>query len=839
MPRSLIPCSVTVLALIVLANGPRWSDQGLVPEDWATAGLVTTAYADEPLPDEKLRVPDERLRVPNETLRVPNDPVHRALARVDAARAAGGALVDVPSDSALDELAAGRYWHAALALRAERMADSEPEHVLLLASAEAGWNNWTGVRLLLQGAEWLEDVGEGDGLFLLGRALERAERWAAAAAAFDRYVEIAGGAAAERSAARVRGVRALWRAGEREAAEQGLEMLVGTPTVQSWLAADLIGEAVAEGDTMATRTLLSRVSDEVALDRLWRAEADAFLAADDPDRARATFEALVERLESEDASDRRVAEARVEAGLLRLAAGDTTAALDALTTGVDNAPGSALPRAAAALVDIGGQDADASMRLAAILNRSGDGRRALRAYDRAHRLTAELGDAMPASARLERARLMATVRDRQDEALEEFRALRESLDDEGLAARNLEIWAQMRERQGRTGDVRTLRGWLVEEYPGSDQAAEVVFMRGYDAEQSGRVGEALRHYEAVAEAARTHSRAGQARMRAGQIHLARGETERAARTFEAYLEDFPEGRRWEEAAYWAGRTRLEAGDREAGLGHLRRVMGQPISYYAVMAADLAEEAYTVDLEPGVEPVEPDWLTEGLARLDVLTDAELRRGADAEVARLRDRARGDRAVTVRLAEALIERGLTIDGINLGWALVEEGGWDRTVLRITFPFPYRELVRREAEEWGVDPIMLAALIRQESAFKADIVSHAGAIGLMQVMPPTGAQLARAHGPVGFTSDALSNPEVNLHLGSAFLVEMTRRFDGALPLVLSAYNAGPSRAVRWREFPEVSDELRFTERIPFVETRGYVKNVRRNLGLYRVLYGEDEEE
>lgn len=834
MPRSLIPYSVTVLALIVLANGLRWSDRGLVPDDWATSGLVTTAYAEDGLRGEAL----------GEALHVPNDPVHRALARlggagVSASAPTGGISLDVPSDSALDELAAGRYWHAALALRAEGMADSEPEHVLLLASAEAGWGNWTGVRLLLEDADWLEEVGEADGLFLLGRGLERAERWSAAATTFDRYIEIAGGDAPERSAARVRGVRSLWRSGEREAAEQGLEMLVATPTVRSWVAADLIREAVEEGDTVATRTLLSRVTDEVALDEVWRAEADALLAADDPDRALSTFEALVERLASEGASERRVAEARVEAGLLRLAAGDTIAALDALTTGFEDAGGSALNRAAAALADIGGQDADASLRLASILDRAGDGRRALRAYDRAQRLSSELGEPMRASARLERARLMATVRDRQDEALEEFRALRASLDDPRLAARNLEIWARMRDRQGRAGDVRTLREWLVDEYPGSDQAAEIVFMRGFDAEQSGRVSEALRQYEAVAEAARTHSRAGQARMRAGQIHLTRGETERAASTFEAYLTDFPDGRRWEEAAYWAGRTRLESGDRQAGLEHLRRVMGQPISYYAVMAADLAEEPYEVTLEPGVEPVEPDWLTEGFARLDVLVDADLARGADAEVARLRDRARGDRAVTVRLAEALIERGRTIDGINLGWALVADGGWDRTVLEITFPFPYRELVRREAEEWGVDPIMLAALIRQESAFKADIVSHAGAIGLMQVMPPTGAQLARTHGPEGFSPDVLSNPEVNLHLGSAFLVDMTRRFDGALPLVLSAYNAGPSRAVRWREFPEMADELRFTERIPFVETRGYVKNVRRNLGLYRVLYGADEQD
>ena len=109
-------------------------------------------------------------------------------------------------------------------------------------------------------------------------------------------------------------------------------------------------------------------------------------------------------------------------------------------------------------------------------------------------------------------------------------------------------------------------------------------------------------------------------------------------------------------------------------------------------------------------------------------------------------------------------------------------------------------------------------------------------MQVMPPTGAQLARVHGPSGFQEEHLASPEVSLHLGAAYFVEMSARYDGVLPLILSAYNAGPTRATRWKQYPEISDLLRFTERIPFVETRGYVKNVRRNLGIYRVLYGQN---
>ena len=194
------------------------------------------------------------------------------------------------------------------------------------------------------------------------------------------------------------------------------------------------------------------------------------------------------------------------------------------------------------------------------------------------------------------------------------------------------------------------------------------------------------------------------------------------------------------------------------------------------------------------------------------------------------------VLLRLASELNVRGRTMDGINIGWELRRRGrSWDKTLLRVVYPFPYRDMVMSFAEERGLDPYLLAGLIRQESAFVPDIVSHAGAVGLMQVMPATGRELARAVGPQAFQRDALTTPEVNMHLGTRFLSDLLRRYPD-LPLVLSAYNAGPSRANRWQRFPEAADPARFTERIPFAETRGYVKNVTRNRALYRFLYGDE---
>ena len=737
-----------------------------------------------------------------------------------------------PSDSALDELGAGRFWHAATLLRVEGVAEGNPADILVLAEAEAGWHNWAGVLELLEHAEWLDQFEGGRPHYLLGRALESAEQWEEASRAFQDAARAFGHRSAAGIAALARSARVERNSGDVDGALVTIGLIETSAPVRSWIATELLLAAAQDGDVTTVGALSTYVVGPEALATIWRAEVDALLNSGDSAAAAKALRTLA----STGSEDRRRL-ATVELGLLLLAAGDSVEARSLLSASLST-PASLGSRAAAALVDLGGGGLDSTLGMARILDRTGDGQRALRAYDRAAALTRENGSQLPESARLERARIMATVPERQAEALDEFRAIRESTQSSRIGARNLDLWARLRSRQGLDSEVSTLRRWLVEEYPGSSEAVEVIWNQGRNAESSGQYDVALGHYAMLSENAPTHSRAGEARMRSGQIYLGRSDLESAATVFEQYLEDFPNGRRWQEAAYWAGRVRLDLGDELAGTRHLSRVLGQPISYYAVMAADELGAPFEVDVPPGVTPVEPEWMTEALARLDLLTEAGLERGAAAEIAALTSRARERTAEALRLAGALIERGRTIDGINHGWALLEESGnqWDRELLRVTYPFPYQELVRREAEEWGLDPLMLAALIRQESAFKTDIVSRAGAIGLMQVMPPTGAQLARAHGPSGFSEESLTTPEVNLHLGSAFFVEMSARYDGDLPLVLSAYNAGPTRANRWRLYPEASDALRFTERIPFVETRGYVKNVRRNLGLYRILYGQD---
>lgn len=736
-----------------------------------------------------------------------------------------------PLDSAREEMGVGRHWHAARILRGAGVHRSDdPEALLLLARAEAGWRNWPEVARLLEGRAWIGEREGGAGWCLLARAHEEAKAWAPASEAYRSCLGSRGGSVPEEAALRARFARAALAAGDVAGAAGALDAIPGAlQAVRGWAGVEA-GEALAaEGDTAGVRTVLARVQDPGALEAAWSLTARARLRAADSAGALAGYLAVRDGRPG----GRRV-EAATEAGLLALALGDTSAARPLLSQGLgEEGPLRSRARAASALLALGPEDPTATLELADVLDRAGDAGLALRAYDRAARLVGG-GAALNERQRLARARLLATVPARHAEALEEFRAIREGTQDPAIGARNLELWTALRRRQGRTAEVATLQRWLLAEHPSSTQAAEILWSRGSAAEGRGEAGAALEAYRAVAAANPTGVRAGQARMRMGQILLGGGRVEEAARVWEAYLSDFPSGRRWDEASFWAARARLSLGDTAAARALVDRIRAQdPVSYYAVMGADLLDLSFDVAVpdRPGGAP--PPWLGGGLELLRILQDAGLDDGAEAVERELVARARPDAEALLALAEGLIGMDRTVAGINLGWDLRRDGApWDRRLLRVVFPFPHRELVEREAEEWGLDPILMAALIRQESAFKADIRSHAGAVGLMQVMPPTGRELAARHGPEGFREANLESAEVNLHLGAAFLRDMSRRYDD-LTLVLSAYNAGPTRATRWRGFPEAADPLRFTERIPFEETRGYVKNVRRNLGLYRALY------
>ncbi len=152
---------------------------------------------------------------------------------------------------------------------------------------------------------------------------------------------------------------------------------------------------------------------------------------------------------------------------------------------------------------------------------------------------------------------------------------------------------------------------------------------------------------------------------------------------------------------------------------------------------------------------------------------------------------------------------------------------------FPRPYWTDLKRSAGDNGLDPYLVASLIRQESEFNPGAVSRANAVGLMQLLPGVGKKLAKETKLRGFNYNMLLNPEVNLRLGTRYFRHMLDKYDGTVEYALAAYNAGSDRVGDWREHSKFRDVPEFVESIPFTETREYVQAIVRNAALYRRLY------
>lgn len=752
------------------------------------------------------------------------------------------------------DLEAGRYWNASRALEDHLapVASASISDRVVLADAHVGWRNWAGAVEALAAGRPDTDDASARYWYLLGTALHRLEDADAAAEALARFAALSPGGSSEAVAARSRLVRLRAQAGGAadSLAQAVAELRALSPAVAGWTALEAARTMARAGAAQTVSRLLALVSDPDVRSRGWNLEIDAWLSAGDTAQA---LEALVELQQVGDGAGatgggRGVPDAPDAAApnakwpdavaLLgrewryRRALGDAEGAVLAMKGVLARTTrGTTAKDAALALWEAEGAQGLSADELRRVATAAGNGREygtAVRAWRAAQNAGVTLGE----SEQMALARALNGSRDRNG-AVQLYRDLSVS-SDATIAARALRAWADIRRVQGRRQDLATLEDRLVDRFPGSAHALDVVFFQADDHHDAGRLTQAMDQYRQVVSMSPSADRAGLARMRWGQLHVSNGEIEAAAEVYQGYLAEFPNGRRWEEAVFWGARAAGALGDTAWAAAATARLREEsPLSYYVAVGGD--PESVFAALPEGSALDDPGWLSWELEVLALLQEAGLGEAAAGHADAMVKTVWESDDMLLRLAVAFAEEGRPRDGINLGWELRRRGKpWDRTLLRVVFPFPHSDLVEARARELDLDPYLLAAIVRQESAFQADVVSAAGAVGLMQVMPATGNELARKAGPRGFRQEFLTVPELNVHLGAAYLADLLRRYDGDIPLVLSAYNAGPTRANRWRRLPQAGDPLRFTERIPFRETRDYVKNVTRNRVLYRWLYG-----
>jgi soluble lytic murein transglycosylase len=193
---------------------------------------------------------------------------------------------------------------------------------------------------------------------------------------------------------------------------------------------------------------------------------------------------------------------------------------------------------------------------------------------------------------------------------------------------------------------------------------------------------------------------------------------------------------------------------------------------------------------------------------------------------------------------LHQGQNLRGINQIWGLKDrthpedKQQWQQ--LRQTsaywqglFPFPFETSILKWSQQRQLNPLLVTALIRQESRFEPEIRSSAGALGLMQVMPATGQTAAKN---IGLSNYSLTNPEDNINIGTYYLDFTHRKYNNNSMLAVASYNAGPNAVAKWVSNYGLQDVDEFVEKIPYRETKGYVESVFENYWNYMLIYNPE---
>jgi len=374
-------------------------------------------------------------------------------------------------------------------------------------------------------------------------------------------------------------------------------------------------------------------------------------------------------------------------------------------------------------------------------------------------------------------------------------------------------------------------------------AAEALWMHGRALEDAQRPGDAAAVYRALATRYPRREVAGGALWRLGWNAYLGGKPVEAAEQW-AKL-DATGSRAWKlPALYWRGRATEDARGRAAAAPLYVGVLAEaPRSYYGSLATRRLESvppgARPVSVRLPANPVDAVADDPGFARVDLLRRLGLVEAALEELADVVEQASGDTVRLYGFSSAYVrdERyhmALRIFRRHFATlAASDDPALPQAFWEMLYPFGWRDEVNEAARRWGLDPFLVAAVVREESSYYPRAVSRTGARGLMQLQPSTARPMAEHRGLAFAGGELLDDPRSNIEMGTSFLAGLLGEFKDAR-LALAAYNAGPARLRGWWKARRTSDLEAFVEQIPFDETRLYVKRVMLSWDEYRRVYG-----
>ncbi len=298
-----------------------------------------------------------------------------------------------------------------------------------------------------------------------------------------------------------------------------------------------------------------------------------------------------------------------------------------------------------------------------------------------------------------------------------------------------------------------------------------------------------------------------------RVALRAGQWEQVIQRIDALPDEEREDEQWR---YWLIRGYEARGDTERARQLYGQLAGEA-SYHGFLAADRLGRSYSIrDESPGYSPRQ---------KALMLSDIDVLRAREYRLMGLR--------VDARRAWRRFTQSLDSDDLIAAANLASDWDWhDRAIfaiartpfkrsLSLRFPMPYRDKVLGVAKRNTIDPAWIYGVMRRESAFVADIRSHAGAIGLMQLMPKTAQYVAGKMGRSVRTGD-LIDENLSISLGGYYLRYVMDRFEDHQVLATAAYNAGPNRVREWLPIDKPLSADIWVDTIPKSETRRYVRAV-----------------
>jgi soluble lytic murein transglycosylase len=412
-------------------------------------------------------------------------------------------------------------------------------------------------------------------------------------------------------------------------------------------------------------------------------------------------------------------------------------------------------------------------------------------------------------------------------------------------------------------------------FPADELAPRALWQGAKLREGAAVLDEAAKLYEDVQAAFPAFEDADEALWRAGLAHYQTDNRERAIADWQALLVKYPKSAYRPKSLYWLGKLAAADGSGEESGYWDRLVAAVPGTYYALRVEQIRSADSLTSTRLITEVVEPPQWDAAEAEAEILpwvrgwtlvpTDTKLislpitltqrldfRRGEALLAVGLRrealDAFDGVRAAAwedpVALAQlSLYFREQGLHGLAARTASRLAGLWPEgdiqaaplALQRLAYPLVYADLLSAEAQEQGLDPLLLAALIRQESLFEPVAESYAGARGLGQVMPATGEGIARNLEMDDFVLDDLYRPWVSIRFAAYYLDLQLGRFDDQILIALAAYNGGPGNTLRWLEAGGDDLDL-FVEVITAAQSRIYLQRVYEQYLIYEALYRPD---